>query len=155
MQGGPFFTLRIVGLMGVDPSAIVVGVHIKLTAKAKNLTHPRIRLIEGSSTEDETVAQVQKVLPAQTGFVSLDLDHTCEHVLRELEIYNRFVAVGKYLVVEDTNINGHPVFPSFGPGPFEAVDTFLKQNPNFRKHDELWERNLISFHRNGWLQRVR
>jgi hypothetical protein len=42
---------------------------------------------------------------------------------------SQLVSKGCYLVVEDNNINGHPVSPSSGPRPMEAVK-FMAKNQN-------------------------
>jgi cephalosporin hydroxylase/HEAT repeat protein len=54
-----------------------------------------------------------------------------EHVLRQLELYSRFVSVGSYMIVRDTNLHGLPVDPEHGRGPWEAVEEFLAGHPEF------------------------
>jgi len=152
--GSLIYFASILDLMKCDPAVLVVGVDLERTDEVKALEHPRIRFIEGSSTDPSTLEAVRAALPAPHGMVTLDSDHSEKHVFDELAVYKEFVAPGSYLVVEDSNINGHPVYPGFGPGPHEAVVRFLKANPDFTRDDEIWRRNLFSFHQRGWLKRA-
>jgi cephalosporin hydroxylase len=55
--------------------------------------------------------------------------------------------------VEDSNVNGHPVLPDFGPGPMEAVDGFLATTDGFVV-DRDRERFFVSLNPRGYLRRV-
>jgi cephalosporin hydroxylase len=154
--GSVLFFATLLDLLGMAPTSLVIGIDLHLSAAARTLRHPRLRLIEGSSTAPETIRSVESLLPVHGGgLISLDSDHTAHHVAEELRLYRKYVGVGSYLVVEDTNINSHPVYPSFGPGPLEAVEDFLREDDRFVRDDAVWKRNLFSFHQYGWLRRER
>ncbi len=117
--------------------------------------HPRIHYLLGSSTAPETVEKVKAFLsPKDKVMVVLDSDHHKPHVLHELKIYSRMVTKGNYLVVEDTNLNNHPVVAWFGPGPMEALEEFLRENKDFQI-DSSREKFLVTFNPKGYLRKIR
>jgi cephalosporin hydroxylase len=114
----------------------------------------RLTYLTGSSTAPEIIEQVQSHVEGDdTVLVILDSDHSYHHVREELAAYSRLVTLGSYLIVEDTNLNGHPVAPLFGPGPMEAVTDFLQHNRRFAV-DRRREKFFLTFNPNGFLRRV-
>jgi len=125
--------------------------------------HPmykRIDLIEGSSTDQETLNKVKaKAEGKQTVLVCLDSNHTHEHVLKELELYAPFVSKDSYCVVFDTIIEDMPKGMydrpwDVGDNPKTAVFEYLKSNKDFEIQDQIDNKLLISVCPSGYLKRV-
>ncbi len=117
--------------------------------------HPRITYLSGSSTSPAIVSKVRSMIkPGEKVMAVLDSDHVKPHVLKECDLYGPLVTVGSYLIVEDTNVNRHPVLPNFGPGPMEAVEEFLKSNTNFAV-DESREKFGFTFNPGGFLRKIK
>lgn len=115
--------------------------------------HPRITYLTGSSVAPEMVARVRELIGTDAPvMVLLDSDHTRDHVLAELQAYAPLVSRDSYLIVEDTNLNGHPVLPDYGPGPMEALEAFLPSHPDFA-HDTSMDKFFLTFNPKGWLKR--
>jgi cephalosporin hydroxylase len=115
--------------------------------------HPRITYLQASSIDPWTVTLVAAQARGKRTMVVLDSIHAGEYVYQELRAYCPFVTDGQYLICEDTNLNGHPVAPSHGPGPMEAVQAFLSQTSDFEVDREC-ERFAVTANPNGWLRRV-
>lgn len=117
--------------------------------------HRRLTYLLGDSVDPDTIARVKTIVGLQglRGLVILDSDHAMEHVLREMRAYSGLVAPGSYLIVEDTNINGHPIYKGHGPGPWEAVEVFLEANPLGWEIDTSRE-YLSTYNPRGYLKRV-
>ncbi|HEY1206499.1 MAG: CmcI family methyltransferase [Bryobacteraceae bacterium] len=116
--------------------------------------HDRITYLHGSSTAEEIVKTVKgSIKPSDKVLVTLDSDHAKHHVLEELRIYSKMASVGSYVVVDDTNLNGHPVNRPFGPGPAEAVEEFLAQESGLVR-DTSREKFGLTFSPGGFLKRV-
>jgi cephalosporin hydroxylase len=85
-------------IIGVD---IEIRPHNRAAIEAHELK-PLITLIEGSSVDPKTVAEVKTyVRPGEVVMVLLDSNHTKEHVLAELNAYAPMVSVGSYVVAMD------------------------------------------------------
>ena len=99
---------------------IVVSVDItasRISEKAKS--DPNIRLLTATSASPELRQTLQTLRNDYPGpaFAILDSDHSKQHVLAEMMNLRDVLIAGDYLVVEDSNVNGHPVKRFFGPGP--------------------------------------
>jgi cephalosporin hydroxylase len=128
---------------------------IDIESKEGRPEHKRITYMLGSSTSTEIVENVRSLIEDKDRvMVVLNSDHSKEHVLKELRIYSKLVTKGSYLIVEDTNINGHPVYPGFGPGPMEAVEEFLKENKDFVT-DRNREKLYLTYNPKGYLRRIK
>jgi len=109
----------------------------------------------GDSVSDEIINKIKSIVQDKSAIVLLDFDHHKNHVLWEMERYAQFVPIGSYLIVHDTNFNGNPVLPDFGPGPMEAVSEYLgRSRPQF-EIDRSREKFLLTFYPEGFLKRVR
>lgn len=129
-------------------------ISIDINKKDNFPKHERIEFWTGSSTNEKIINQIEKKIDdKQKIVVILDSDHSKKHVLKELEIYSKFVSKNSYLIVEDTAINGHPIVPNFGEGPWEAVEEFLKMNKNFVV-DQSKEKFLLTWNPNGYLKKT-
>ncbi len=130
-------------------------VSVDIDTKPKRPAHPRITYIAGSSVAPDVVAQVKKhVKKDEKTMIILDSDHSKKHVDQELKIYSDLVSKGCYLIVEDSNVNGHPVLVEHGPGPMEAIEEFLTKDDRFIIDAEK-EKFFMTFNPRGYLKRVK
>ena len=117
---------------------------------------PAIELLTMSSTDArvaERIAVLRRQYPGPV-FVILDSDHSDAHVLTEMKSIRPLLVSGDYVVVEDSNVNGHPVYTDHGPGPFEAMNKYFEQYPDDYKHDDARESKFgFSFATRGFLIR--
>jgi len=158
--------LELVALCGGPRAAHVLGIDIDIRDHNRKAieAHPmsrRISLIQGSSVAPEVVTLARDAARGDKRvLVSLDSNHTHEHVLAELEVYAPMVSVGSYCVVFDTVIEDMPaeMFPDrpWKPGnnPKTAVHRYLENHPEFEIDHQVENKLLITVAPDGYLRRV-
>ena len=128
-------------------------------------THPlasRIKLIEGSSIDTNTVEKVKQLAAEKTKIlVFLDSNHTHEHVLAELNAYGPLVSVDSYVVVFDTFVEDLPDDYEWtdrpwgkGNNPRTAVWEWIQKNKNFSIDKSIEDKLLITSAPDGFLRRT-
>ncbi len=160
--GSLILSASILELLGGDGQVIGIDVDIREHNRVEIEKHPlskRITLIEGSSVDGQVIDQVQKIINGkQSVMVTLDSNHTHEHVLEELRLYSPMVTRGCYLVVLDTVVEDmtDDSFPDrpwgVGNNPKTAVREFLRENDRFEIDKELENRLLMTVAPDGYLQ---
>ena len=143
----------------------VVGVDIDIRPHNRKAldAHPlrfKMELIEGSAIDPAIINQVRGyAVGVERILVSLDSNHTHEHVLAELNAYADLATVGSYCIVFDTVVEDLPA-GSFSDRPWDvgnnpktAVHEWLKQHPEFEIDKEIDNKLLISVAPDGYLKR--
>ena len=116
--------------------------------------HPRLRYQRSAAHDDDTIAAVRATVGEARAVVLLGSCADRATTVREFEAYAPLVPVGSYVVVTDTIVNGHPVWPAFGPGPAEAVKQVLLGHGEFTP-DPVMEKYSLTFNPSGFLKRVK
>lgn len=158
--GSLIFYASVLELLGGPSTIIGIDIDIRPHNRNRIETHPmagRIRLIEGSSTDETVVRRVHSLVGDGTAIVILDSNHTHDHVLTELRCYSPLVGADSYIVVMDTVVedmraNAFPDRPwSTGNNPKTAVHAFLAENDRFEIDRSIPDKLLITAAPDGYL----
>jgi len=153
--GSALYLAQALSSAGLDNSKIIT-VDIEDARKEAAeipLWKKHVEFILGSSTAPETARRIREAAKGKRVLVVLDSKHEKDHVLAELELYASLVGPGSYVIVEDTNSDGVPLFPGV-LGPTAAVQAFLEteEGKHFRQ-DVSREAMVLTFNPGGWLKR--
>ena len=95
-------------IFGIIGKGKVLGIDIDIHKENRKAVerHPlskRIHMLEGSSISSEIIRYVQRIARDKKKIlVTLDSNHTHEHVLEELRLYSPLVSKGSYVIVFDS-----------------------------------------------------
>jgi cephalosporin hydroxylase len=113
--------------------------------------HPRITFIAGDACQN--VDRVERMISSDDRVLVIeDSSHTYENTLNVLRLYSKLTKLGDYFIVEDS-ICHHGLDTGPSPGPYEAIEDFVKENAEF-EIDRSRERFLITWNPKGYLRRV-
>ncbi|MGA1839242.1 MAG: CmcI family methyltransferase [bacterium] len=120
----------------------------------KVFSDPNIKVIISDSTDTSIVKQILSVRDQFAGpmFVIVDSDHSANHVYKEMVMLRRILKKGDWVIIEDGNINGHPILPNWGDGPWEAMERYFNEYPNDYQRDKAREEKFgFTFAPGGFL----
>ena len=163
--GSVLYYASLLELIGGDGYVLGVDIDIRAHNRTEIERHPmsrRLKMIEGSSIDPQTVLQVAEHVQGKSRvLVILDSNHTHDHVLAEMRAYSGFVTTGSYMVVFDTLLEDMPDDLlgdrpwGRGNNPKTAVHEFLRENNRFEIDGHLVSKLLITVAPDGYLRCVR
>ena len=115
--------------------------------------HPRIEYIRRDPADAEAAAAVRELVGEQPLALLILGAGKLSRLMPLYEQYGPLVPLGSYVVLEDTILNGHPVWTGFGPGPREAARQIV-DGGEFER-DLAMERYGLTFNPGGFLKRVK
>jgi cephalosporin hydroxylase len=122
--------------------------------KCERPEHALITYVNAAPHETATVSRVREITGSDPhAMVFLGSTNGAVRLVQEFNSFAPLVPVGSYVVVENTIVNGHPVWPGYGPGPAEAVKRILAVHGDFVQ-DTSWEKHALTFNPGGFLRRI-
>jgi cephalosporin hydroxylase len=116
--------------------------------------HPRITYLTANPVHEAAARQVRDIVgDPPNAMVVLGTRGSRGRMVAEFNLYSGLVPLGSYVVMEETIVNGHPVWPSFGAGPAEAVKNVINTRGDFAPDPDM-ERSGLTFNPHGFLKRV-
>ena len=161
--GSIVFSASILELLG-HGEVIAVDIDIRKHNRNEIEKHPmfkRISMIEGSSTDQAIFELIEGKVSGKKVLVCLDSLHTHDHVLQELRLYSKLVAIGSYVVCPDTIIEYFPkgYFKDrpwdVGNNTMTALKQFLKETDDFVIDQTINNKLMITEGFDGYLKRVK
>lgn len=143
-------------VLGID---VEIRKYNRAAVEAHPLSH-RIELVEGSSVDTNVFDYARRRVAGASGvLVILDSNHSTQHVLKEMKLYQQLVTPGGYLVVMDGAQADVSDIPRGRPEwktdhPVEAIERFLAANPEFEE-DTHYTRMHITSCPHGFLRKRR
>ena len=158
--GSAIFYASMLELIGKG-KVISVEVEIRQYNRVAVQSHPlshRIEMITGSSVDPVIVEKVKsKIQDARKVLVTLDSNHSYDHVLKEMELYAPLVSSNSYLVAMD---GAQALVFDIPRGnaewrednPLRAIHDFLERHPDWEV-DPYYNRMLVTSNPDGFLRR--
>ncbi|HYT87283.1 MAG TPA: CmcI family methyltransferase [Gemmataceae bacterium] len=115
------------------------------------LRHPRILFVQGDPLQVADIVKAQ-IQPEEKVIIIEDSTHTYDLTLGILRAYNELIKPGDYFIIED-GICWHGLEEGPKPGPYEAIEDFVRENPAFQI-DRSCEDFTITWNPKGYLKRV-
>jgi cephalosporin hydroxylase len=115
---------------------------------------PRANVITliGDSTNSGVLAQVAQRVAGRRVMVSLDSDHSRDHVMAEIAHYAELVTPGCYLVVEDAIF--HWRAHDYAGDPLEAISLTLPGRADFQRDVDIEARFPVTGSPAGWWRKI-
>lgn len=163
--GSIIFSASMLEVIGGNGIVVGIDIDIRKHNRIEIEKHPmmkRIVMLEGSSTHEEIVDQVNEIAKDKKSImIFLDSHHSHKHVLGEMNAYGRHVSEGSYMVVFDTCIE---LFPEgycsdrpwdVGNNPMTAIQEFLETDDSFIRDELINSKAIITAAPNGYLRKIK
>jgi cephalosporin hydroxylase len=143
--------LRLIGV--INPKIITIDLEKIGDENIKEARENGIISLVGNCNSPEIIKKVKSYIEKRDKVLIIeDSSHTFKNTLDALENYSEIVSIGSYFIIEDGICDILDL--GIRPGPKSAVETWIKNNDNF-KIDRKREKYIMTYNPKGYLLKLR